>query len=376
MEKTITPKQIRKNNRNLIYDYIYKERTVSQQDIAYALHLSRPTIASNLSDLEAAGLICKNGLIETEQIGRKASAYSIVSDFRIAIGVEILSEEIKLIAVNLYGEQILRFAMPLTFSKEESYFQAVSKQINDFIDQVKTSNEQILGVGIAMQGLVSPDGKSMTYGKIIDSTGLKVNVFSRYIPDYPCKFIHDADGAAIAEIWASPDLDNAFYFSVSNHFGAAMIMNHKVYKGKHGHSATIEHLQIDPAGRRCYCGKRGCVETVCSLNSLLDGMDIDDFFTKVRGGDPESMRRWNAYLINLARVIYDVHLTCDVDYILGGYLAPYFRDEDIDFLYKQVASLTPFEEATDYISLSKMPKHNICIGAALPYISSFLDNFN
>ena len=60
MKKSITPNQIRENNRNLIYQYIYRKEKVSQQDIAYDLHLSRPTVTTNLSSLEEDGLINKS----------------------------------------------------------------------------------------------------------------------------------------------------------------------------------------------------------------------------------------------------------------------------------------------------------------------------
>ena len=43
MTQRITPGQIKKTNRQQIYTYIYENRKVSQQEIAYGLHLSRPT---------------------------------------------------------------------------------------------------------------------------------------------------------------------------------------------------------------------------------------------------------------------------------------------------------------------------------------------
>lgn len=115
MRKSITPNQIKENNRNLIYQYIYRNPDVSQQDIAYDLRLSRPTVTSNLSALEEDGLITKNGQIDTEYVGRKAVAYAIVPDFRVGIGIEILKNEVKMIAVNLYGEKILRYVYTITF---------------------------------------------------------------------------------------------------------------------------------------------------------------------------------------------------------------------------------------------------------------------
>ena len=98
MKKSITPNQIKQNNRSLIYHYIYKNEKVSQQDISYDLRLSRPTVTANLNAMEQEGLICKNGQIDTEFVGRKASAYSIVANHRISIGVEILRKEVKMIA--------------------------------------------------------------------------------------------------------------------------------------------------------------------------------------------------------------------------------------------------------------------------------------
>ena len=106
MKKSITPNQIKENNRNLIYQYIYQNEKVSQQDIAYDLRLSRPTVTTNLTELEEDGLITKNGQMYSEYVGRKAVAYSIVPDYRIAIGVEILRNVIKIIAVDLYGKKI------------------------------------------------------------------------------------------------------------------------------------------------------------------------------------------------------------------------------------------------------------------------------
>ena len=85
MKKSITPNQIKENNRHLIYQYIYKKEKVSQQDIAYDLHLSRPTVTTNLTSLMDDGLITKDGQIDTEYVGRKACAYAIVPDFRVGM---------------------------------------------------------------------------------------------------------------------------------------------------------------------------------------------------------------------------------------------------------------------------------------------------
>ena len=373
MKKSITPNQIKKNNQNLIYHYIYQNPNVSQQDIAYNLCLSRPTITTNLSSLEESGLITKNGQINTEYVGRKATAYTIIPDFRVSIGVEILRNEIKMIAVNLYGQKILRSVYKISYKNEDDYCHSVCQQILYFKDSIGLSDEQILGVGFAMQGLISPDSKTVLYGKILECSGLSITSFSKYLP-YPCSFIHDADSAAIAELWVSPNLKDAFYLSLSYHLGSSLIVDRKIVSGDHGHNATIEHIQMEANGTLCYCGKHGCAETLCSLHSLLiNGESLELFFEKLQRNDKSTFSHWHTYLHHLANMINLLHLIYDKTFILGGYLAAYLTENDLAFLYNEIEKLTPFPESPDFLQISKMPKHNITIGAALPYIQEFLN---
>ncbi len=372
MAKSITPNQIKQNNRSLIYHYIYKKRKTSQQEISYELHLSRPTVTANLADMEKDGLIIKNGLIDTEYVGRKAAAYSIDANYRIGIGVEILKKEIKMIAVNLYGEKIDRTACDITFERKEPYFETVCRKILDFKNTLGIREEQILGIGFAMQGLSAPDGQTILYGKILSCTGLSLSRFSCHLP-YPCTFIHDADSAALSELWVSPELSDGFYLSLSRHLGAATISKRIILSGKHGHNSTIEHIQMRPGGAKCYCGRQGCMETLLSLESLLrENETLDDFFQNARNGDSSASSRWNRFLTDLADAINMLHLIYDTNFILGGYIAPYLCTDDLDFLYNRIQQLTPFTEPQDFLLISKMPRHSITIGAALPYIQAFL----
>ena len=93
----------------------------------------------------------------------------------------------------------------------------------------------------------------------------------------------------------------------------------------------------------------------------------------MRAEDRRAQEIWITYLKNLARAINMLHLIYDKTFILGGYLAPYLQQADIDYLYQEIAEQTPFSEAHDFLEVSRMPKHNITIGAALPYVQAFLE---
>ena len=375
MTNPITPGQIKKSNRQLIYDFIYKKEKVSQQDICYSLHLSRPTVTTNLAELEEAGAIYKNGQLESDLLGRKAAAYSVVPDYRAAVGVELLEREVSVHIVDLKGRDLDCVAVELPYEKDEHYFLRVCELIKDLVGKHAFCDEQILGVGIAVQGLVSEDGKSIVYGAIMENTGLGIDAFSRHIP-YPCRFIHDSESAALWELWNSPERKDAIYLSLSHHLGGAIIARGLVRAGKHGHHATFEHIQIESEGKLCYCGRRGCMETVLSMDALLDGEAPEPFFRAVRMGREPQSERWNSYLSRLAKLIGNLHLIMDFDVILGGALAPYFSEEDIRYLYQEIDDRTPFPDAFDYISVGSASPAGVSRGAALLYIRPFLEDID
>ena len=378
MEQSITPGQIRQNNRNRVYEYIYRQgdKGISQQEISQALNISRPTVAYNLRELEEDGLILKSGVLEIDQQGRKPVIWTANADYRIAIGVEIIRKSVKIIAINLYASKIDREVIEIEFKNDESYFKFVSEKVKKFIASLKLKNaaRKILGIGFAIQGLVSEDGTTVIYGEILKCTGLKIDEFKKWL-DYPCRFIHEPDGAALSELWVSPELEKAFYLSLSVHLGGAFIAKRRIMSGQHRHTATFEHITANPDGDLCYCGKRGCYETICSMEALV-GVDNspDEFFKRVRAGEPEALKRWEGFLKYLAKLICHLHLVIDTKYILGGHLAPYFNEDDIKILYDEIRECTPFVEDDDFILISKMPSHNITIGAALPYILKFLED--
>jgi predicted NBD/HSP70 family sugar kinase len=48
-----------------------------------------------------------------------------------------------------------------------------------------------------------------------------------------------------------------------------MILNGKIYTGHSGYSGEFGHIQIEPNGQLCHCGKIGCIETVASGKVLI-----------------------------------------------------------------------------------------------------------
>lgn len=365
---------IKKRNLSDVFHYIYKNSGCSKQKIANSLNISLPTVSQHLSTLLDAGLIEKCGQLRSS-VGRKAAAYSAVAAAKIAIGIEILSDRIYLVAVNLYGQKEAKEKILLKFRKEETYFEKLKDEVFRFLELHQFHEEQILGIGLGIQGLASQDGHTVTYGKILDTTGLTIDIFQKYFP-FPCRFIHDAECAASSELWENPAVNDAIYLSLGRHLGGAIIIDGKLQRGLTGKSGTFEHMTMIPDGRQCYCGKKGCAECYCSASALLnDQMELEEFFLRKENQDSHCQESWEEYLYYLAVLVNNLHMVMENTIILGGHITPYFTEEDVSRLREKVLELSTFRDPTDYILPGKCRNDAVSIGAALPFIKEFLQNF-
>lgn len=374
-EKGLTTIALKKINRSKIYQYIYRSKLTSKLQIVQDLQMGLSTVSQNLNLLENEGLIEKNGYFDSTG-GRKANAIQIVSDFRISIGVGILKNMFHITAIDLYGNTVYTDTIPLTYSNTAAYYQQITDKVKDFIDKNQYPENKILGVSIATQGITSPDNTTVIYGNIMNNTGMRLKDFSRHLP-YPCHLEHDSKSAAFLELWNHPELDSAVVLLLNRNLGGAIITNHQIHLGRSMHSGTIEHICVNPDGPLCYCGNRGCLETYCSANSLeqASGMTIKEFFPLLREKkSPQLIQIWEDYLKHLAFAMKNLNLVIDAPIIISGYLAPYFTEDDTDYLLRQINSMTPFELKEEQILVGTHGQYTPAIGAALFYVKEFIQS--
>lgn len=374
-EKGLTTIALKKINRSKIYQYIYRSKLTSKLQIVQDLQMGLSTVSQNLNLLENEGLIEKNGYFDSTG-GRKANAIQIVSDFRISIGVGILKNMFHITAIDLYGNTVYTDTIPLTYSNTAAYYQQITDKVKDFIDKNQYPENKILGVSIATQGITSPDNTTVIYGNIMNNTGMRLKDFSRHLP-YPCHLEHDSKSAAFLELWNHPELNSAVVLLLNRNLGGAIITNHQIHQGCSMHSGTIEHICVNPDGPLCYCGNRGCLETYCSANSLeqASGMTIKEFFPLLREKkSPQLIQIWEDYLKHLAFAMKNLNLVIDAPIIISGYLAPYFTEDDTDYLLRQINSMTPFELKEEQILVGTHGQYTPAIGAALFYVKEFIQS--
>ncbi|MCR4690501.1 MAG: ROK family protein [Lachnospiraceae bacterium] len=360
---------IRKFNTSNIYSYFLTHDDATKQDLVSNLNLTLPTINKNIDYLSELGLIQVCGS-RGQTGGRRATTYSLCSQAKIALGLDITKHHVACVAVDLYGKIISFKRTWLVFENTDAYFKSVSDLLKDFIADNKIDKKKILGVGIGIQALVKSDNKTVFYSQIMDFGEDAYNRFCKYIP-YDISMFNDAKAACFAEKWVDKDIQNAFYILLSNNVGGAMIINGQVYSGNNFRAAEVGHITLVPQGRLCYCGQSGCVDPYLAASNLSQDDLAGYFKTLETTTDSRVLDDWDRYLYYLASTINNVRSLMDCDIILGGYVGAYLEPylEDIK---KRVLKISTFDSDTEYIKLCSYKSESIAAGAALHYISQFI----
>ena len=157
------------------------------------------------------------------------------------------------------------------------------------------SLEDLAWIGVATPGIVKDDvvidafnlgWKDANLGKII-----------REITNRPAYIANDANAAAYAEaMWgAGVDKSSLVAFTLGTGVGGGIVFNGKIWEGMNGFAAELGHIILEPNGRPCACGKRGCIEAYCSATALIK--DTKEMMEK----HPESSM-WTAVGGDMGRV--------------------------------------------------------------------------
>jgi glucokinase len=81
---------------------------------------------------------------------------------------------------------------------------------------------------------------------------------------------NDANAAALGEMFfgAAKGLKDFIVITLGTGLGSGIVANGELIYGADGFAGEIGHTVVDPNGRQCGCGKRGCLETYCSATGL------------------------------------------------------------------------------------------------------------
>lgn len=167
-----------------------------------------------------------------------------------------------------------------TPTESEKGYTHILSQISRLIDEVAEEvGSRPAKVGIGTPGTLEPSTATL---KNSNTTCLNAKPFKHDLEqmlELPIEIANDANCFALAEatLGAAKGMPVVFGVIMGTGVGGGIVMNGKVLNGRQGIAGEWGHNPLEENGERCYCGKRGCVETV------LSGVWLERFYQKQSG---------------------------------------------------------------------------------------------
>ena len=188
----------------------------------------------------------------------------------LTIGIDIGGTNTKYGIVDKSGEVLFQGSISTTaFEEFKDYFNSLTNAVRVALQRLK-GEYRVLGIGVG-----AANGNYYK-GTIERATNLK---WKGVIPladmlkeefDMPAVITNDANAAAVGEMvyGAAKGMKDFVVITLGTGLGSGFVTNGMLLNGKHGIAGEVGHTSVNPAGRYCNCGKRGCLETYVSATGI------------------------------------------------------------------------------------------------------------
>ncbi|MET9336610.1 ROK family transcriptional regulator [Nonomuraea sp. NPDC003804] len=326
---------VRATNLAVVLRFVRDKAPCSRADIAASTGLNKATVSSLVADLIERRLVREVGLTEN-RVGRPATMLVLDGSPYASVGLEVNVDYLTAVAVDLSGERLLswRRSFPGATATAAQAVSAVAALTRRVISRMSRDRRQVLGVAVAVPGLIGTSGTVVVAPNLgwreVDLAGDLATALRD--PGFPIQVENDANLAVLAEHRFGPlsGTPNLVYLTGEVGVGAGVVLDGRLRRGGQGFSGEIGHIQINPEGPACRCGRTGCLEAVAGIGVFVSATDPAEVEPEIR----EVVRRAKAgdrpTLDLLARVGRDLgrgiaivtNLLNPEAVILGGYYVP------------------------------------------------------
>lgn len=373
--------KIKETNRNKIIKLLLEKNETTKLDISRSLDISITTVSTNISELKKLGIVEDVRSLESTG-GRKAMAVKLNENCKYSLGIALTPKHVKLSLINLKSQEIDRLKVRHENKDISEIIDIVKKSISRTLEKNNIDYKtQLLGVGISIPGTVDSENGIIKNCYLLNIKEFNIKEEFDYL-DVPVYVDNEANLSAYYEYLNKKDsISNLIYVSITDGFGAGIIINGEIYRGGNNSSGEIGHTKISVNGKKCKCGNNGCIEAYTSVNALLEQYnskysknitDIEEFEELCDKNDEEALSILKEYMYILGTGISNLMLILDPNTIVIGGDIKSLLDENIESLKENIYNNNFFADKRKCrIEITKF-KESYLLGAAKMVIEEFL----
>nr|WP_318381815.1 sugar metabolism global transcriptional regulator Mlc [uncultured Enterobacter sp.] len=265
--------QIKQNNAGAVYRLIDQLGPVSRIDLSRLAQLAPASITKIVREMVEAHLVQETEIQEPGSRGRPAIGLVVETEAWHYLSLRISRGEIHLALRDLSSKLVVEEQQVLALESDLPFIARVITHIDQFFIRHQHKLERLTAIAITLPGIIDTengiihrmpfydDVKDMALGSALENhTGVPV-----YIQ-------HDISAWTMAEalFGASRGARDVIQVVIDHNVGAGVITDGRLLHAGSSSLVEIGHTKVDPYGKHCYCGNHGCLETVASVESVLE----------------------------------------------------------------------------------------------------------
>ncbi|TDV41440.1 ROK family transcriptional regulator [Actinophytocola oryzae] len=328
---------LRRGNLALLVRTLREHGALSRAQLAVRSGLSKATVSSLVTDLEARGLVHDAGVSAGGQ-GRPGQLVDLRPDSVCGVGLDVHVGHVGALVTDLSGEVLVhrKVVVDVPGIGPERALDQLALVANEAMAGLKNA----IGVTVSVPGLVDTNAGTVPFSPRLRWRDVAVADGLAARTDLPLDQIvveNDANLGAMAEL-STMDVSDLVYLTGDFGIGGGVVAGGRLVRGVGGFAGEIGHMAIDPLGPYCSCGRRGCWETQVGLGALLHAcadpddpirdpaLDLDQRMRMIRARAGAQDRRTLDALHQIGvalglGVSYLVNLLNPSVVVLGGYFA-------------------------------------------------------
>lgn len=266
----------RQHNLSTVLGLVHSMAGVSRAQLTRATGLNRSTIAALVGELAQLGLVVESDLDQAQQHGRPSIMIE-PSPGALALAVNPDIDAVSVALVSLGGQIVnpVRFhtVRPPSVPEVVNIVTAIYTGMRTSLP----SRNRIVGVGLAIPGLVDP-----VDGTVIEAPhlGWRDQPLTALLSDalkLPVIAANDAVAGARAQatFGAGRDISDLVYlYGGASGIGGGVISGGRLVRGATGFAGQLGHTHVRTGGAECNCGSSGCLEAEVTREELIAAVGL------------------------------------------------------------------------------------------------------
>ncbi len=265
---------VRRHNLARLLRHVHLAGATSRADLTARTGLNRSTVKALTEDLVQAGLVREAAPVGRGGAGRPSITVEPESDRMYVLALDVGVEHLTAVRMGVGGAVLDRrelrqsatdYAVRRTLSRLE--------KLTRELFAAAPADGLCLGIGVGVCGVVSADDGVVRFAPNLGwvDVPLRDMLAQRLATSVPIDLGNDGDLGAMAESLRgiARGCSDVVYVSGEVGIGGGILIGGRPLRGTGGYAGEIGHMSVDPRGRLCRCGRRGCWETEISDQAVL-----------------------------------------------------------------------------------------------------------